>query len=168
MRIIPAMVLTVALAALAACSVPPLKPYAYPAWGFAISLRAPPKVVEIPASADGATPRRIALTLIDAGRSYDLSATDASKSTKSDDQILSEVPKAMAEGVGGTLGSETYVATGQVVGREFTIDKPGQATARVRIFVAHRRLYEIVSQSTLGPDDPEVTTFLDSFQLTGS
>ena len=168
MRIIPAIVLAAALVALSACSVPPLKPYAYPAWGFAVSFRAPPTVVETPASADGATPHSIALTLVNAGRSYDLSATDASKSAKSDDQILSDVPRSMAEGVGGTLGPQTYVATGQVVGREFKIDKPGQATARVRIFVAHRRLYEIVSQSTLGPDDPEVTTFLDSFQLTGS
>jgi hypothetical protein len=166
MRIIPTIVLAAALSALAACSVPPLKEYVYPAWGFAISFRAPPTVTDTPASPDGATPHRLALTLTNAGRSYDLSATDASKSSKSDDQILSDVPRSMAEGVGGTLGPETYVAAGAVVGREFKVDKPGQATARVRIFVAHRRLYEIVSQSTLGPDDPEVTTFLDSFRLT--
>lgn len=163
MRIIPAVVVAAALAALAACSVPPLKEYAYPAWGFAISFRAPPTVVDTPASASG--PHRLVATLTDAGRAYDLSVTDASASAKSDDAVLGELPQSMAQGVGGTLGPITYVATGAVVGREFKVDKPGQATARVRIFVSHRRLYEIVAQSTLGPDDPEVTTFLASFRL---
>jgi hypothetical protein len=165
MRIIPAVVLAGALAALAACSVPPLKEYAYPAWGFAISFRAPPTVTDIPASPDGARPHKMVATLTDAGRAYDLSVTDVSVSTKSDDVFLGEIPRSMAEGVGGALGPVTYVAAGQIVGREFKVDKPGQATARTRVFVTHRRLYEIVAQSTLGPDDPEVTTFLDSFRL---
>jgi len=39
--------------ALAGCSVPPSKEYTYPAWNFAASFRAPPKVTDMPASASG-------------------------------------------------------------------------------------------------------------------
>jgi hypothetical protein len=149
--------------ALAACSVPPLKTYAYPAWGFAVALRAAPTVTEIPA-ADGHA-GGIKVEALVAGRDFLVSVADGSASPKSDDQILSEFPQALA--AGGTLTSQTYIATGGVTGREVLIDRSGQETQRVRIFVSHRRLYEVGAQSSLGPTDPEVNEFLDSFQLTG-
>ena len=163
MRVITLAGLTIALLALTACSVPPLKTYAYPAWGFSVSLRSAPTVTNTPAP-DG-HPGGIKVESNAAGRDFLVTVADGSASTKSDDQILSEFPQFLAKG--GTLTSQTYVATGAVVGRDVLIDKPGQETQRVRIFVSHRRLYEVSAQSSLGPQDSEVNTFLDSFQLTG-
>ncbi len=77
--------------------------------------------------------------------------------------MLSEFPQVLAQG--GKLTSLTYVATGQVMGREMLIDRPGQATRRVRIFMSHRKLYIIGAQSPLGPTDPEVERFMTSFRL---
>ena len=56
MRIFRTVVLTVAMSAAWACTpVPPLKEYAYPSWGFAVSFRGPPKVTDSPAASDGST-----------------------------------------------------------------------------------------------------------------
>jgi hypothetical protein len=165
MRAITSVMLTTLLFALTACSVPPLKTYAYPAWNFSISLRAAPTVTQQPGSTTGGPAGGIKVESNAAGRDFLVTVADGSASGKSDDEILSQFPQFLAQG--GTLTSQTYVATGAVTGREVLIDKPGKETQRVRIFVLHQRLYEISAQSSLGPQDPEVTTFLDSFQLTG-
>jgi hypothetical protein len=165
MRFIGSAVLATMLLALTACSVPPLKTYAYPAWGFSISLRSAPAVTLQPATTSGGPAGGIKVESNAAGRDFVVSVADGSASGKSDDEILSQFPQFLAQG--GKLTSQTYVATGAVTGRELLIDKPGQETQRVRIFVSHKRLYEIDAQSSLGPQDSEVTTFLDSFQLTG-
>jgi hypothetical protein len=165
MRVITSIGLGALLLALTACSVPPLKTYAYPAWGFSVSLRSAPTVTQSPASTTGGPSGGIKVESNAAGRDFLITVADGSASTKSDDQILSEFPQFLAQG--GTLTSQTYVATGAIVGRDVLIDRPGQETQRVRIFVSHRRLYEVSAQSSLGPQDPEVNTFLDSFQLTG-
>jgi hypothetical protein len=165
MRIIISIGLCGLLLTLAACSVPPLKVYAYPAWGFSISLRSAPTVTQQPASTTGGPAGGIKVESNAAGRDFLVTVADGSASGKSDDEILSQFPQFLAQG--GTLTSQTYVATGAVVGRDVLIDKPGQETQRVRIFVSHRRLYEVSAQSSLGPQDSEVNTFLDSFQLTG-
>ena len=162
MRATTSALLAVLLLALAACSVPSLKVYAYPAWGFSISLRAQPAVTETPGANGQAG--GIKVEAVVAGRDFLVSVADGSASPKSDDEILSEFPQALAQG--GTLTPETYVATGAVTGREVLIDRPVQETQRVRIFVSHRRLYEVSAQSSLGPTDPEVDEFLNSFRLT--
>jgi hypothetical protein len=164
MRATTSALLAVLLVALASCSVPPLKTYAYPAWGFSISLRAAPTVTLTPAAAAGGGSGGIKVEAVVAGRDFLVAVADGSASPKSDDEILSEFPESLAQG--GTLTKQTYVATGAVTGREILIDKPGQETQRVRIFVSHQRLYEVSAQSSLGPTDPEVDEFLDSFQLT--
>ena len=165
MRIITSIGLGALLLALAACSVPPLKTYAYPAWNFSISLRSAPTVTQQPATTTGGPAGGIKVESNAAGRDFVVSVADGSASGKSDEEILSQFPQFLAQG--GTLTSQTYVATGAVTGRELLIDKPGQETQRVRVFVSHQRLYEISAQSSLGPQDPEVNTFLESFQLTG-
>lgn len=157
----------VALGVVAACSVPPQKEYAYPAWGFAASFRSPPTQSETPASADGSAGRTITVEAVDAGRDELVHVIDGSGSTKTDDQALADAPGALARSVGGAVGSMTYTASGNVTGREFQLSRPGRPAARVRIFVAGKRLYEVIAQSTLGPDDRFVTEFLDSFRLTG-
>lgn len=158
MRTIVMTVLASMLLAAAACSVPPSKEYAYPAWGFAASFRAAP-------TESAASPRGFKVSSLNAGRALWVEVADGSASPKSDEEVLREFPQVLAQG--GTLVSQTYVATGKVMGRELLIDRAGQATQRVRIFVAHRRLYAISAQSPLGPKDPEVETFLTSFRLLG-
>jgi hypothetical protein len=167
MRIVISTVLATALLALSACAPPPLKEYAYPAWGFAASFPGQPAATDTPTSADGVHPHTLQLESKVGGHDFVVAATDASASTKSDDEILSEVPAAIAQGIGGTVTSTTYVATGQVVGREVLIDKPGQQTMRMRIYVSGKRLYQVGAQSMLGPQDPEIVEFLDSFHLLG-
>ena len=100
-----------------------------------------------------------------AGRDFLVEAIDGSASAKSEDQALADAPGNLAAAVKGTLGPMTYAATGKVTGREFTLARPGRPTAKVRVFVENKHLYEAIAESSLGPDEPEVTTFLDSFRL---
>ena len=169
MRVVRSLVLTLAVLAACACtSPPPLKEYAYPGWGFAVSFRGPPKESDYPVSSDGAKAHTFLVESSLAARDQLVNVIDGSGSTKSEDQALSDAPAALAGSVGGALGSITYAATGKVVGREFLLNRPGRPAARVRVFVANQHLYEIIAQSPLGPDDPETTSFLASFRLLGS
>jgi hypothetical protein len=153
------------LSLLGACSgPPPLKEYAYPAWGFAVSFRGQPMETDYPASAGGAHTFLVESAL--AGRDDLVDVIDGSASTKSDDEALSEAPAALAKYVGGTLGPMTYAASGSAMGRAFVLSRPGRPQSRVRVFVWHKHLYELIAQSSLGPDDPENEAFLTSFRLT--
>jgi hypothetical protein len=169
MGAIRTLVLTLAVLAASACaSPPPFKEYTYPAWGFAVSFRGPPKETDYPASADGSKAHTFLVESSLAGRDDLVNVIDGSGSSKSEDQALSDAPAGLARFVGGTLGPITYAAIGKVVGREFLLNRPGRPAARVRVFVANRRLYQIIAQSSLGPDDPEAMSFLASFRLLGS
>jgi len=74
MRATTSALLAVLLLALAACSVPPLKTYAYPVWGFSISLRAAPIVTETP-GANG-RPGGIKVEALVAGRDFLVAAAN--------------------------------------------------------------------------------------------
>jgi hypothetical protein len=166
MRVVRSLVLTLAMLAVSACSSPPpLKEYAYPSWGFAVSFRGPPKETDHPASSDGAEAHTFLVESSVAGRDELVNVIDGSGSTKSEDQALSDAPAILASSVGGALGPMTYVATGKAMGREFLLTRPGRPAARVRVFVFNKHLYEIIAQSTRGPDDPETSSFLASFRL---
>ena len=154
------------LLALSACAQPPaLKEYAYPAWGFAVSFREAPKATDSPASADGTSAHTLTIESTLAGRDNVVNVIDGTGSTRSDDQVLSDAPAILAQSAKATLGPVTYVATGKIVGREFRLERPGQPAARASIFVTNKHLYELISASSLGPDDPETAAFLDSFRL---
>jgi hypothetical protein len=153
--------------ALAGCAVPPLKEYAYPAWGFAVSFRNPPVVTDTPGSADGTAAHTFLVESNAAGRDFLVLVIDGSRSTKSDDEALNDAPANLAKSVNGQLGPITYAAVGAVTGREFILNRAGRPAGKVRIFVANKRLYEIIGQSSLGPDESEVGEFFDSFRLTG-
>jgi hypothetical protein len=161
MRAIMSAVLAVTLLSAAACSPPALKEYAYPAWGFAVSLRAAPTQTET--AAQSGRPAGLKVVSVNAGRSFVIEVADGSASAKSDETILREFPQTLAQG--GTLTSQTYVAAGPVTGRELLIDRPGEPTQRVRVFVSHRRLYALSARSPLGPKDPETEAFFSSFRL---
>jgi hypothetical protein len=160
----PAVVaLPIAVLALSGCSVPPLKAYAYPAWNFAVSFRAAPKVTDVPASAGGS--RAILVESHAGGRDFLVEAIDGSASARSEAQALADAPGNLAAAVKGTPGPMTYAAAGKVTGREFTLARPGRPTAKVRVFVEKKHLYEVIAESALGPDEPEVAAFLNSFRL---
>ncbi|MBV9995478.1 MAG: hypothetical protein JO127_09710 [Caulobacteraceae bacterium] len=149
-----------------ACAPPPaLREYAYPAWGFAASFRAPPKETDTPASPDGKSAHTFLVEGGAGGRDNLVYVIDGSSSTKSDDQALTDAPGALAKSVGGTLGPITYASSGTVMGREFLLNRHGRPASKVRIFVAGKHLYEVISQSPLGPDDSETAEFLASFRL---
>ena len=162
MRLIP---LILAVGLVACAPVPDMKEYAYPAWGFAISFRGDPKVTDTPAAADGSNRHALLVQLNLAGRDNLINVIDGTGSTKSEDQALDDAPAVLAKAAGGTMGPLTYAASGQAKGREFLLNKPGRQPARVRIFVWKQHLYELISESSLGPDDPETKAFLDSFRL---
>ena len=155
--------LVVSVAALGCRAPPDLKEYAYQSWGFAVSFRAPPRAMDSPA--DGARAHTLLVESDEAGRAQLVNVIDGSGSAKSEDQALSDAPATLAKAVGGTLGPMTYAATGKVVGREFLLERPGQPVSRVRVFVYNKKLYEVIAQSPLGPEDSETRTFLDSFRL---
>ncbi len=163
MRLVAIALATLSALALSACSVPASKEYAYAAWNFAVSFRSPPKVTDTPASPSG--PHAVVVESHAAGRDFLVEAIDGSASTKSEGQALAEAPANLAAGVQGAVGPMTYAAIGGVTGREFTLARAGHPTAKVRVFVANKHLYELIAESSLGPDDREVATFLDSFRL---
>jgi hypothetical protein len=166
MRMIRTVALTVAMAAAWGCTpAPPLKEYVYPAWNFAVSFRGAPTVTDSPAAADGSTVHTLLVEAAVAGRDNLVNVIDGSGSTKSEEQALSDAPATLASAMGGTNGPITYAATGQTIGREFLLNRPGKPKARVQIFVAKKHLYELIAQSDRGPTDPETSNFLASFRL---
>jgi hypothetical protein len=156
------------LASLAACSIPPLKDYAYPAWGFTVSCRAPMTAVETPAAPDGSRLNGVRVTAQDAGRWYIVVAADVPASIRTNDDLLSRALNDGAANAGGELANETYFATGKALGREAFVRKSGEVVARLRVFVWRGRLYGLSTSTPLGPDDALVREFLDSLRLTGT
>jgi hypothetical protein len=157
-------VIATALVALAACAPPGPKEIAYPSWGFAASFPMTPTVTDTPASPRDGQPRTFQSELSEPGLTLVVAAS-AVPPKKTVDQILDETPNAMAAGAEAALKSEVNVSTGKVPGREFLIVKAGELTQRARIFVAGGRLYQVVGASSKGPNDPDVTAFLNSFRL---
>ena len=101
------------------------------------------------------------------GRDLIVEVTDTSVSDKTDAEILREVPQTMIVDAGGTVEAHADVTAGKVPGMDVTIDRGGNPTERIRVFVANRRLYQLITQSPEGADDKEAAAFLDSFHLTG-
>jgi hypothetical protein len=165
MRLAATAVLATIVLALSACAAPPppWKEYVYPAWGFAASFRTPPKETDNAASADGSRLRSMLLETTVDGHDYVVAVSDASAATKSDDDILRQLPQALAQG--GKVSTPTYAATGSVIGREVIVNPPGQRAHRVRMFMANKRLYQVAGSSVRGTSDPDITHFLDSFRL---
>lgn len=151
--------------ALAACNVPPSTEYTYPAWAFAVSFSAPPKVAEALATADQL--HHVVVESNDAGRDFAVYAGDGlQQGTTIDGPGPAAAAHAMATAMGGDVGAMTYASTAAgVLGREFAITKNGKPFATVRIYIANGRFYEVGGQSVLGPDDPAVKAFLDSFRI---
>ena len=165
MRIITATALAFLLLGLTACT-KPLKEYSYPTWGFAVSFREPPMVTDTPAAKDG-TAHTFQVRTVTGDRVLVVTVTDAAGADKTDDQILSEVPQAAIQSSGGTVAGHADVKAGNVVGREVTIDRGAQPTERLRVFVANKKVYQVIARSSEGADDKEVGAFMDSFRLLG-
>ena len=154
-----------ALLALAACAPKPAKEYDYPAWNFGAAFPNPPKVTDIPASADGARPHAFRVEMTAGGHDFTVDVTDGSGTSQTDAQVLAAAPQVIADGFSGQLSSQTDVAAGPVAGRELRIDREGQTTLVVRVFAVNHRLYQVAAQSEKGPGDPEAVKFLNSFHL---
>jgi hypothetical protein len=165
MRIIGLLLLAGVLLGLTACAGPPWKDYPYPAQGFVAAFPTPP-AVRTALGPDGVHAVWFAEAKGSDGN-FTIGVVDSSGSTKSPDEILSGVPDALAQG--GTLKLMTYTAVmadkTAVMGRDFQVDKPGQATLRARVFVYGKHVYEVVAISPKGPNDAAVTKFLDGFRL---
>jgi hypothetical protein len=160
--------LALAALALAGCKpAPPFKEYPYPAWGFAARFWAPPEVTETPAGPG--QPHSLLLESKEAHRDFVVSVGEGVRPSVTIDEIGPDYAKRAAQAMGGEVGPETYASTGEgVLGREYAITKNGQPYATIRAFVANGRFYEIGAQSPLGPDDPAVKGFLDSFRITAA
>jgi hypothetical protein len=165
MRLLPLMFVAGLLALSACAEPPPMKEYSYPAWGFAVSFRDAPKVTDIPATADGSGRHGLLVESVLAGRDNLVNVIDGTGSPKSEAQALDDAPNTLAKSVNGTLDKMSYAAVGKALGREFFLNRQGHQPARVRIYVWKQHLYELISESSLGPDDPETKAFLDSFRL---
>jgi hypothetical protein len=153
--------------ALAACSPPPMKEYAYPAWGFAASFWAPPQVTET--AAGPGQPHSLMLESKTLGRDLVVSVGEGVRPDVTIEQIGPNYAQRAAQAMGGEVGIMTYAATGQGTdGLEFPITKDGKPYATVRTFLANGRFYEIAAQSALGPDDPVVKDFMTAFRITAA
>jgi hypothetical protein len=164
MRIVTAVVLALSLSSLAACS-HPWKEYTYPAWGFAVSFQSAPEVVDTPASVKDGTAHTFKVRAIQGGRDLVVEVTDAAKSDKTPDQMLTEIPQQFISDSNGTVSGHADVTSGKVAGKDVTIDRGNDPTERMRLFVANHKVYQIITQSSEGAADPIVTKFLDSFRL---
>ena len=166
-RLAAAAIVLAALAALAACKAPPMKEYVYPKWGFAASFWAPPEVTETP-PAPG-RPHGLELESKEAGRDFVVSVGEGVKPGITIDDMGPAYARKAAQAMGAEVGPETYASTGEgVLGREYLLKKNGQPYFTIRSFLANGRFYEIGAQSPLGPDDPAVKYFLDTFRITAA
>jgi hypothetical protein len=147
--------LLAALLVLSACSAGATwTEYVYKDRHFAVAFTAPPK-----ASGDGP----FLVEESDGSVDFGVSAQCNIVTDKSPDQMLSAAIEASR--LNGTVRNVTYTATGQTVGREMLVDRPGTATVRQRIFVNGGCLYLVFAATKDGPDSEAVTHFLDSFRL---
>lgn len=167
MRLIPAAAVVACALLLTSCA-KPWKPYSYPAWGFAVSYRDPPTVTDTPASPKDGTPRTFRVEGVQGGRDLVVEVEDASASTKTPAQMLSEVPDEIVTSSGGTITAHANVTVDGVTGRDVTIDRGGQPTMRVQVFVANNKLYQLNTQTTTEGDDKEIDQFLASFHFLGT
>jgi hypothetical protein len=153
--------------ALAACK-PPMKPYDYPQFGFRASFPSPPKITDRPGWPDGSEVHADIVESSGGGRDFAVWVGDVSRANLSIDELTDGAAKHVADGLGGEPGVRTYVATSEgVMGREVPIKKQGAIFVNMRVFLAGGRFYEVVGNSSMGPDDPAVRAFLDSFHVTG-
>ena len=154
--------------ALAACKpAPPFKEYAYPAWGFAARFWAPPQATETPAAPG--QPHGLMLESKQAGRDFVVSVGEGVRPDVTIDVIAPVYARRAAKAMEVDVGPQTYAATGQgVLGREYALMKNGKPYATIRAFLANGRFYEVAAQSVLGPDDPAVKDFLDTFRITAA
>jgi hypothetical protein len=165
MRAYTAAALTASLLSLAACSQPQPKVYNYPAWGFSVTFKTPPKVTETASTAD--SPHSIQAEATQDDVDLVVIALDSQTQGKSDEQLLAEVPDEMVRGANGTVKSQVNITLGKVAGRDLTIDRGADPTERARVFVVKGRIYQVVTQTPQGTEDTEATQFLNSFHLTG-
>jgi hypothetical protein len=166
--VLPPVWLVATALALAACKpAPPFKEYAYPAWGFAARFWAPPEATETPAAPG--QPHSLMLESRQAGRDFVVSVGEGVRPGVTIDTIGADYARRAAKAMDVDVGPQTYAATGQgVLGREYALMKNGKPYATIRAFLANDRFYEIAAQSVLGPDDPPVKAFLDTFRITAA
>jgi len=159
-------VLALTALALAACKpAPPFKEFPYPAWGFVASFWAKPEASEAPPGPG--KPHSLLLESKEGGRDFVVSVMEGVRPGVDIDQIGPAYAKQAATSLDAQVGPETYASTGQgVLGREYALTKDGKPFATMRAFLANGRFYEIAAQSPLGPDDPAVKGFLDTFRIT--
>jgi hypothetical protein len=165
MRIVIGAVLAFSLLGLSACT-KPWKEYSYPTWGFSASFRIPPTEIDIPAAKDG-SPHTFKVKAVQGERNFVVVVTDATTTDKTDDQLLTEIPREMIQSSGGTVVAHANVTNNGVVGRDVTIDRGAQPMQRAQVFVANHRIYQVITQTSQGADDKEVADFLAAFHITG-
>jgi hypothetical protein len=161
----PAFLVVTALA-LAACKpAPPFKEYPYPAWGFVARFWAAPETTETPASPG--QPHTLFLESKEGHRDFAVFVGEGVRPDVDIDKIGPEYAQRAAKAMDADVGPETYASTGEgVLGREYLLKKHDMPYATIRSFVANGRFYEVAAQSPLGPDDPAVKIFLDTFRIT--
>jgi hypothetical protein len=167
MRRLASLAIVLVAFGMTACNAPPMKEYAYPAWGFAASFWSPPKVTDSRAS--GSEPHYLLVESEQAGRQFAVYAGEGLHADATIDAVGPDAAQRFAKAMGGEVGPMTYASTAAgVLGREFEIDRNGKPYAAVRVFIANGRFYEVGAQSVLGPDDPAAKDFLDSFRITAA
>jgi hypothetical protein len=149
-----AALLIAAMVVIGACA-PKWREYAYPGQGFAISYSATPKATQKPGA--------FVVQATRGADDYEVTVSCDQTTDRTDEQLVDAGVDLWRQQC--DIQSPTYVATGKVMGRELRVSKPDAPTAAVRIFAAHKCLYQVVGVSNKGPTDPVVTHFLDSFRL---
>lgn len=148
---------------------PPIKEYAYPAWGFRASFPSAPVESSKPGSADGSTPNADLVEANDGHHDFAVWAADVSKTSASLDDLASSAAQHVSEASGSTAGIPTYAATSEgATGREYQLSQGGKWYATMDVYLVGGRFYEVIGRSALGKDDPAVKSFLISFHTHGA
>jgi hypothetical protein len=164
MRVSTAVLLAASALALTGCT-KPWKVYQYPAWNFGVSFRQPPTVTNTPADPKTGAPASFKVETIQGGRDLAVEVDDTSVSGKSDEDLLREIPHDAVSDSGGTVAAHSTVTVGKATGPDITIDRGGQGTKRIRVFVINHKAYQLITQSPNSGEDKEVQQFLDSFHF---
>lgn len=128
--------------------------YVYKDQHFSAAFTAPPKVT----TSDGP----FLVEENDGKVDFGVTASCGIVTDKTPDQMMSAVIDGTR--LNGTVRAVTYKAVGDTMGREMLVDRKGETTVKQRVFVKGNCLYLVFGSAVGGPDDEEVTHFLDSFK----
>ncbi len=104
------------------------------------------------------------------GRAFHVVWNDYPQEDSTEDNDLMDLIETLRKGFntsGKKILSEKPITLNGVTGRELEVDVAGKLDQRVRLFLVHNRLYQVMTYVPVAEkNDPDLAAFLDGFSIT--